>query len=303
MSDLPLPEEPSAEQPKSSGWKGWAAAGVVTALVVGGGMAAFGRTPDVSDSSTAAVTASADASTDEAAANSSSNMPMGGRGTSGTVASIDGSTLTVTSSQDDSTVTVETSDDTVVTEQVEGSLDDLAVGDTITVMGETADDGSVAATSVVSGDDVGGFGGPGGGGQPPAGAMPSGEMPTPPTGADGEMPTPPDGGQFGGRTSGTITSISNGTIVVETDDGEVTVTTSDDTTVSIVQTLTVADLEEGDTVQVMGQTNDAGTVTAERIQVGEITSGFGGGPGGMGGPPGGMTPPDASGSTADSGEA
>ena len=102
---------------------------------------------------------------------------------------------------------------------------------------------------------------------------------SPPDGGD-DGPVGP-GGVRGFPTAGEITSIDGDTLTVETDDGEaVTVRLTDDTAVSVTQDLSVDDLEEGDEVRVMGETDDD-VVTAAVIQVGD--AGF---TGPMGGPPG-----------------
>ena len=65
-----------------------------------------------------------------------------------------------------------------------------------------------------------------------------------------------------------------------TSDGTtVTVTTSDDTEVSVSEEIEVSDIAEGDTVMVMGETSDD-VVTATTIRVGELGGGFRGGPDG-----------------------
>ncbi|PVU82506.1 hypothetical protein DDP54_05230 [Cellulomonas sp. WB94] len=79
--------------------------------------------------------------------------------TSGEIASIDGSTLTITTS-DGTTVTVTTSSDTTVSQTADADVSALAVGDTVTVVGQTADDSSVAAQAITEGST--GFGLPGG---------------------------------------------------------------------------------------------------------------------------------------------
>jgi hypothetical protein len=90
----------------------------------------------------------------------------GGGFTAGTITGIDGDTVTI-ELQDGSTVTVTATDDTTVTTTTESSVSDLAEGDTITVSGDTDDDGNVAsATSIREGEAMGGFGGANG--VPPA---------------------------------------------------------------------------------------------------------------------------------------
>lgn len=93
------------------------------------------------------------------------DFPTGGGfggGTSGEITAIDGDVVTLTL-EDGTTVTVTASSDTTYT--VTGSLTDLAVGDTVTAVGETDDDGNVTATSISEGS---GFGGGFGDGQAPS---------------------------------------------------------------------------------------------------------------------------------------
>lgn len=82
-------------------------------------------------------------------------MPGGAGGspggfTSGEIASIDGSTLTITTS-DGTTVKVTTSSDTTVSQTTDADVSALAVGDTVTVVGQTADDSSVTAQAITEG--------------------------------------------------------------------------------------------------------------------------------------------------------
>jgi hypothetical protein len=84
---------------------------------------------------------------------------------SGEVTAIDGDTVTVTA-EDGSTTTVTTSEETALTHVTEGTSADLAVGDTVTVAGSSAESGDIAATSITEGD-LGSVGSPmmrGGGG-------------------------------------------------------------------------------------------------------------------------------------------
>ena len=88
------------------------------------------------------------------------------------------------------------------------------------------------------------------------------------------------GGAAGGFTSGTIVSVKGGKIVVKTSDGtEKTVTTGDSTTVTTTSDADLTELKKGDTVRVVGETGDDGTVAATSISEGD--TGFGdGAPGG-----------------------
>ncbi|TQL41941.1 myosin-like protein [Homoserinimonas aerilata] len=90
---------------------------------------------------------------------------VGGPGgfTSGTITSVDGDTITLELS-DGSTVTVTAGSDTTITTTEESSVGELAEGDTLTVVGETDDDGTIAATSISEGER--GFGGFSGGATP-----------------------------------------------------------------------------------------------------------------------------------------
>ena len=78
--------------------------------------------------------------------------------TAGTISSVDGSTIVVKTT-DNKTVKVTTSSTTAVQVTSKISLADLAKGDTVTVIGQTAN-GTVTATTIRRGD--GGFGGFGG---------------------------------------------------------------------------------------------------------------------------------------------
>ena len=95
----------------------------------------------------------------------------GGGFTSGTIVSIDGTTITV-KAQDGTQKTITTSSDTKVTKTSASSVDALKKGETITVIGEAGSDGSVTATTISEGAGGlrGGFGrgGAGGTATPPA---------------------------------------------------------------------------------------------------------------------------------------
>jgi hypothetical protein len=82
--------------------------------------------------------------------------------TAGQIASIDGSTLTVTKS-DGTTVTVTTSPSTTVSQTAQADVSALTVGESVTVIGQTGSDSSVTAQSITEG--TAGFGGPGAGAQ------------------------------------------------------------------------------------------------------------------------------------------
>ena len=72
---------------------------------------------------------------------------VGATGALGTVASIEGNTLTLTT-PDGATVTVHASDTTLVERNVSGTVADLAIGEQVTVAGPKNEDGSITARSI-----------------------------------------------------------------------------------------------------------------------------------------------------------
>lgn len=78
----------------------------------------------------------------------------GGGATIGEVKLVDGDVVYVTTA-DGTTVRVTTTSDSEVTTTSEGTVADLAVGDTVIVQGETGEDGTVAASSI---SEAGGLG-------------------------------------------------------------------------------------------------------------------------------------------------
>ncbi|HEV7948958.1 MAG TPA: hypothetical protein VGP24_04240 [Glaciihabitans sp.] len=81
---------------------------------------------------------------------------MGGMGglTTGTVVSVDGTTMVIEDA-DGEQVTVTTTDDTSVTATSDTTLDALTEGDSVTIVGEADDTGEVAATSISEGASTG----------------------------------------------------------------------------------------------------------------------------------------------------
>jgi hypothetical protein len=261
-------------------------------------------------SSNDGVSAGGDSSTTVEGANPQNSGQGGpGRGTFGTIAGIDGSTITVNSMGFDGTsqlVTVSTSADTKVTETKSGAVGDIKTGDNVTVLG-TADGSEVAAQQITdTGTDApAGGGGPGGsfpgGPNGPRGSFPGGGRPggsIPNGGPNGDPNGAPDGAPNGGPpagftpTRGVVTSIDGTTLTVTPSDGSavVTVTTSSSTTVSLRLPSSIAALAAGQTVQVQGQTDANGTVVATSINQGGAGFGPGGpnggrGINGAGGPP------------------
>ncbi len=312
---VPSGTPPSGEEPaKGPSWKTWVAVAGTAAVV--GAAAVFGISAATSsDSSNPAVSTQADG-------NATGQVPGGGagygqngqgrgfagRGGFGTISEISGSSFSI-KGQNDETTKVKTSSDTKVTISSTGSIDDIKVGDTVSVVGSGSGT-EISATTVndegrVSSDDA--AGGPGGafrngtppegmtppdganGNGPPAGMTPPEGM-TPPDGSTGNG-GPPNGGQFPGgadgstMTRGVVKSVGDGTFTVTgINDTVVTVTVGSDAKVTIAKEASVSDLKVGDTVMVIGETSDA-TITATRIREG-ATLGGGFFNGSRNGPPG-----------------
>lgn len=300
---------PGAPPPTGPSWKTWVA--VAGGAVVVGAAAVFGISAATSSGSS-----SADAATQQPVTNSAPNgygpgpgglrTRFAGRGTAGTITSIDGSTLTVSDRQQSSTTKVKTTSKTKVTTTEDGSFADVKVGDTVMVVGTKSDD-AIAATRVsddgkVSAADQQGPGGRRFGGPPPGAT--GGQGNTAPQGGPGS--TPPQGGNgygppggFVGNgngpgmadgtsfTRGEVQSVGDGTYTVKGMDGvTVTVTTSSSTKFSVTKDASPSDLKVGDTIVATGKTAN-GVLTATRIREGAMGGGFfRGGAGFPGGPSG-----------------
>ncbi len=180
-----------------------------------------------------------------------------GHGVGGTIASVDGSNLTVTD-RSGATVTVTTTADTRITRSTKGAVGDVNVGDNVVVLGPTTGT-DVTAKMIVDSRAT------------PLPARPPKDAP------DADHRPPP--GDHPGPVVGQVTAVDGATITVQGASATFKVTTSADTRVSLVETIGVGDLKVGEHVQVMGQTTGS-TVAAVAIRVGDIE-----GPGpGMHGP-------------------
>ena len=157
----------AGEPPHQPVWKSWAAAGVVAAAFVGGGIVAVAVSGHGKDSP-AVQAASASQPTPAYGGpnvfgpngpdpNGNGNGRFRGRGTQGRITAITGTTLTLDRanfSGATTTVTVTTNADTEATETVAGSVGDIAVGDNILVFGPGASTGgAVTATYIVDNGD------------------------------------------------------------------------------------------------------------------------------------------------------
>jgi hypothetical protein len=266
-------------------WIMWLSVGAAIVLVVGGFFGAKAMAGSSNGSSTATSGAAASGN-GNANGNANGNNGQGrGPGTSGTIASISGSTLTVKDTATNSTVNVTTSSSTRVTLAQSVAVGSVVKGDRIFVTGATS--GSTVEATTIS--DLGSSTS----NLPAGGGGPAGR--TPGEGAGGGANAPPGGrgpgaqgagaqgagaqgagaqGAGGGLTAGTVSSVSSGTIVVSAADGSsTTVKTSASTTVTKSVAGSVSSLKIGDSVRVVGTTSN-GSVAATAITEGD--SGFGG---------------------------
>lgn len=190
-----------------------------------------------------------------------------GAGNAGTIASIDGSSLKMTTMAG-TTVNVKTSAATTVSISSTGQLTDVRVGDNVRVGGTTSGT-TVAATSITDSGTSPLADGPGGGfgGPPPAGG--NGNIP-PAAGA-----RPQDGRGAGGPgPAGVVKSVTGSTFTVATTDGTtLTVDTTSATTVTVVKPASLSVLRVGDTIQVTGAPSSDDTITATAIRSGAVPGG------------------------------
>ncbi|GHG14919.1 MULTISPECIES: hypothetical protein [Amycolatopsis] len=122
---------------------------VVLAIAFGGGAwthAAFGSSTPTRPSGTAGGN-QARTGGQQAGAGQQGGGFRGGRGTTGTVDRVDGTTVYVKTAQGDD-VKVSTSDSTTVGVTQQGKLSDLKPGATVVVQGQAGDDGTVAAQAI-----------------------------------------------------------------------------------------------------------------------------------------------------------
>jgi hypothetical protein len=170
------------------------------------------------------------------------------RGTSGTVESVHGTTLTLLNRQGQP-VTVTTSPDTLFTKTVVGSVRDVRTGETIVASGVLAD-----ATDTLTAGRIAVLGaGPAPGARPP-------------------------GTTQGGVAIGQVTADAGDSLSVTNVDGtSLTVVLAPSTVVTRTATGSLADLRTGEQVAVRGIVNPDGSVTASMVQQGGGPGVFGGG--------------------------
>jgi hypothetical protein len=211
-------------------------------------------------------------------ANASCGAP--GRVAAGTLKSVSGSTLTVTTPKG-TTVTVKTDSNTKVTKVVKAGLGDVTVGATVAVHG------SAGASATIAADQVAVV---------PAAVRPGAA-----------------GGQFGPRKPaggfavGTVQSVSGSSFTVTAGGTTITVTTTSSTSFSKTVSAGVSDLTIGQPIAVGGTPNSDGSITAANIEQAGAGTGIAGRLPGNGfrfGPgPGRGRPPGAPATTVPSGPA
>jgi len=211
---------------------------------------------------------------DAAAPAAPAGAPMpGAPGASGTIAAVTGSTAQLQGG--DGQVAVSWTDATTFTEQVAGTLADVAVGSCVLVSSaaEAADGEPVAAASVritepEDGACTGGFGG-GPGGERPEG-MPTDRPADLPT----DLPTDqPPGGGFGAGAVGAVTAVSAAGFSVESDEGAVEVTVDDATTYTATVAADASAAEVGRCASAVGDADDTGAVAATTVALSDPVDG------------------------------
>lgn len=182
-------------------------------------------------------------------------------GANGTIAALNGDTLTLTTRSGQVTVNIEPS--TTIEETVTGTITDLNQGDFVTVSGTADNDGNIAAMSIMlrQGQSEQSF--------PITGT----------TSVNGGGFTGPGGGNFGTTsgeqfTVGTISSVNGNSFIIATSQSPVTVNV--ETNTSILKTVdgVASDLSLGDSLSVMGTINSSGDIDATFISVRPQGQGF-----------------------------
>lgn len=169
---------------------------------------------------------------------------------SGTVTKIDGSTLSVTA-QDGSLITATLGSGTTVVKSSAIAIADVKAGDSVTVIGQAASDGSIAAQQVTVGA----------GGQSPALARVGGGA-----------------GRTGGGTAaggfsavtGTVQQVDGNTLTISVANGSVEkATLGASTRLQKTSEASSKDITAGDQVIITGQAGADGAIAATAIQIGE----------------------------------
>jgi hypothetical protein len=179
-----------------------------------------------------------------------------GSGMSGTVKSVSGATIQITK-QDGNILTAKTDAQTTFQKIASAALTDVKPGASVMVMG-TMSGTTMIAQSIQIGAS---FGPPAGTPPVPRGSPPSGGIPPPrPSGQPGNVGQPGVGG--------TVKSVSGKTILVTAPNGNtITVLASDQTSYQKTTSATLADVQAGGHITVMGDSSGS-MVTARIVQIG-----------------------------------
>jgi hypothetical protein len=170
-----------------------------------------------------------------------------GRGAGGTLAKIDGNTLTLTTTQ--GTVTVNIGSDTTIQKTITGALSDLHEGEFLFVMGNPDASGSIPATSIQ--------------------IQPQGW--SPPSAPPGNGGTSNQSGTRAPRqrqgAMGTLSKIDGNVLTLTTSQGTAMVNVGPDTTIQETVTGTISDLQEGQSLSVIGSRDANGNISATSIRI------------------------------------
>jgi len=175
-------------------------------------------------------------------------------GANGTIAALNGDTLTLTTRQGQ--VTVNVSSNTTIEETISGTIDDLGQGDVITINGTTGNTGNLDATSIMV--------------RPQGQTNPSFPTTGTPPANGGGFTTP--SGTFGGGTGrqftiGTIIAVNGNNLTVTTSQAQVTVIIGTNTVIQKTISGTLADLSVGDSVSAVGTTDSSDNIDASSISI------------------------------------
>lgn len=168
---------------------------------------------------------------------------------SGTVAVVNGDTLTLTTSQ--GTVTINISSSTTIEKTVNGTNANLGQGDFVTINGTTDSNGNLDATLITVRAQGSSF-------------------PSIGTSGNGGGFTIPNSGSSGtgtGITIGTISTINGNSFTVTTTQSSVIVNIGPDTVIETTENGSSSDLQTGASLTVAGTTSSNGSISATSITI------------------------------------
>jgi len=237
-------------------------AGLVLAITLSVITVACSSTSSTATSSTPTETSTSTETTAPPSSTTATSSQFQRRGASGTLAAINGDTLTLTTQQGQ--VTVNVSSDTTIEKTVVGTVNDLSQGDIVTISGTADSTGNVNATLIM--------------------VRPQSQQGQSPqiTGNGGTFTRPNGGSTPGGNpgrqfTIGTISGINGNSLTVTTAQSQVTVNIGSDTVIQNTVSGTLSDLQTGVSLTVVGPTDSNGNVDATSISIRPQGQGFPGG--------------------------